>query len=57
MRWVGSFSQTERPSILKAGAAMEFHLPLTGEFATLRHSSGWAKGEISSWQKITRFII
>ena len=27
------------------------------EFATLRQSSGWAKGEFSSWQKKTRFII
>jgi hypothetical protein len=51
------YSQTERPLILNAGTAMEFHLRLTGEFATLRHSSGWAKGEFSSWQKRTRFII
>ena len=32
---------------------MVLHLRYTGEFVTLRHSSGWAKGEFSSWQKTT----
>jgi hypothetical protein len=51
------FSHAERTPIFKAAAAIGFHLPLTVEFATLRQSSGWAKGEFSSWQKTATFII
>jgi gas vesicle protein len=47
MSWVGRrFSQTERPPIFRAGAAVDFDLRLAGEFATLRHSSGWAKRRV-----------
>jgi hypothetical protein len=55
--WRKIIFKSERAPISKAGTTVNSHCGELAMFATLRQSSGWAKGEFSLWQKTTRFII